>query len=101
MKPNSRSAPAGAPLTHVAAGAGHRALGPVLLDHGIDSNAVDKQGQGALHAVVEACRQKHESRRTTPGHESFAFMERLIAGGAEVDAADGRAITPERIGASR
>ena len=78
--------PAGAPLTHVAAGAGHHALGPLLLDHGVDANAVDKQGQSALHAVVEARRLKHESRRTTPGAESFAFMERLIAGGAEVDA---------------
>ena len=80
------TSPAGAPLTHVAAGAGHHALGPLLLDHGLDSNAVDKQGQSALHAVVEARRLRHESRRTTPGHESFAFMERLIAGGAEVDA---------------
>ena len=80
------TSPAGAPLTHVAAGAGHPALGPLLLDHGLDSNAVDKQGQSALHAVVEARRLRHESRRTTPGHESFAFMERLIAGGAEVDA---------------
>lgn len=80
------TSPAGAPLTHVAAGAGHHALGPLLLDHGVDANAVDKQGQSALHAVVEARRLRHESRRTTPGHESFAFMERLIAGGAEVDA---------------
>ena len=78
--------PAGAPLTHVAAGAGHHVLGPLLLDHGVDANAVDKQGQSALHAVVEARRLKHESRRTTPGPESFAFMERLIAGGAQIDA---------------
>ena len=80
------TSPAGAPLTHVAAGGGHHTLGPVLLDHGIEPNAVNKQGQSALHAVVEARRLKHQSRRTTPGPESFAFMERLIAGGAEVDA---------------
>ena len=80
------TSPAGAPLTHVAAGGGHHTLGPVLLDHGLDPNAVNKQGQSALHAVAEARRLKHQSRRTTPVPESFAFMERLIAGGAEVDA---------------
>ena len=80
------TSPAGAPLTHVAAGGGHHTLGVELLDHGLDPNAVNKQGQSALHAVVEARRLKHQSRRTTPGPESFAFMERLIAGGAEVDA---------------
>ncbi len=80
------TSPAGAPLTHVAAAAGHHALGAELLDHGLDPNAVNKRGQTALHAVVEARRLKHQSRRTTPGPESFTFMERLIAAGAEVDA---------------
>ena len=80
------TSPVGAPLTHVAAGGGHHTLGVELLDHGLDPNAINKQGQSALHAVVEARRLKHQSRRTTPGPESFAFMERLIAGGAEVDA---------------
>lgn len=80
------TSPVGAPLTHVAAGGGHHTLGVELLDHGLDPNAVNKQGQSALHAVVEARRLKHQSRRTTPGPDSFAFMQRLIAGGAEVDA---------------
>lgn len=80
------NSPAGAPLTHVAAAAGHHALGAELLDYGLDPNAVDKRGQTALHAVVDARRLKHQSRRTIPGPESFAFMERLIARGAEVDA---------------
>ncbi len=82
----SVTSPAGAPLTHVAAGAGHHLLGAELLDHGVDPNALDKQGQSALHAVVEARRLKHQSRRTTPGPESFAFMEHLIAAGADIDA---------------
>ena len=80
------TSPGGAPLTHVAATAGHHELGAELLDHGLDPQAVDKRGQTALHAVVDARRLKHQSRRTTPGPESFAFMERLIAAGAEVDA---------------
>ena len=77
---------AGAPLTHVAAGAGHHLLGAELLDHGLDPNVLDKKGQSALHSVVEARRLKHQSRRTTPSPESFAFLERLIAAGADIDA---------------
>ena len=80
------TSPAGAPLTHVAAAAGHHTLGPMLLDHGADPNALDKQGQSALHAVVEARRLKHQSRRTIPGPESFTFLEHLIAAGADIDA---------------
>ena len=82
----SVTSPAGAPLAHVAAAAGHHRLGAELLDHGLDPNALDKQGQSALHAVVEARRLKHQSRRTTPDPESFAFMEHLIAAGADIDA---------------
>ena len=82
----SVTSPAGAPLTHVAAGAGHHLLGAELLDYGVDPNALDKRGQSALHAVEEARRLKHQSRRTTPGPESFAFMEHLIAAGADIDA---------------
>ncbi len=82
----SVTSPAGAPLTHVAAAAGHHSLGAELLDHGLDPDALDKQGQSALHAVVEARRLKHQSRRTTPGPESFAFMEYLITAGADIDA---------------
>ena len=82
----SVTSPAGAPLTHVAAGAGHHLLGAELLAHGVDPNARNAQGQSALHAVVEARRLKHQSRRTTPGPESFAFMEQLIAAGADIDA---------------
>ncbi len=88
----SVTSPAGAPLTHVAAGAGHHLLGAELLDHGLDPNVLDKQGQSALHAVVEARRLKHQSRRTTPGPESFAFLERLIAAGADIDAR--KVVTP-------
>ena len=80
------TSPAGAPLTLVATGAGHHLLGAELLDHGLDPNVLDKRGQSALHAVVEARRLKHQSRRTTPGPESFAFLEHLIAAGADIDA---------------
>ena len=82
----SMPSPTGAPLTHVAAAAGHHRLGPILIDHGVDPTARNAQGQSALHAVVEARRLKHQSRRTTPGPESFTFLEHLIAAGAEVDA---------------
>ena len=66
--------------------AGHHTFGPMLLDHGADPNALDKQGQSALYAVVEARRLKHQSRRTIPGPESFTFLEHLIAAGADIDA---------------
>ena len=92
------TSPAGAPLTHVAAAGGHHTLGPVLLDHGLDPNAVNGQGQSALHAIVEARRLRHQSRRTTPGPESFAFLERLVAAGAEVDA---RMVPPSRSASAR
>jgi len=82
----SATSPAGAPLTHVAAAAGHHSLGAELIDHGLDPQAVDKRGQTALHAVVDARRLKHQSRRTTPRPESFAFMKHLIAAGADIDA---------------
>ena len=80
------TSPGDAPLSHVAAAAGHHALGAELLEHGLDPNTLDKRGQNALHAVVEARRLKHQSRRTRPGPESFAFMQRLIAHGADIDA---------------
>ena len=78
--------PSGASLLHAAASADHHRLGLLLLDRGIDPNISNASGQTALHAVVEARRLKHQSRRTTPGPDSFAFMERLIAAGAEIDA---------------
>ena len=78
--------PSGASLLHAAVSADHYRLGPLLLDHGIDPNVSNALGQTALHAVVEARRLKHQSRRTTPGPDSLAFMERLIAAGAEIDA---------------
>ncbi len=83
----------GRPLTHVAASADHHQLGPILLDYGVDSNARNARGQTTLHAVLEARRLKHQSRRTTPSPESFTFLEQLIAHGAEIDA---RVITPPK-----
>ncbi len=87
------TSPAKQPLTHVAAATDHHQLGPTLLEHGVDSNARNARGQTTLHAVLEARRLKHQSRRTTPSPESFVFMEQLIAHGAEIDA---RVVTPPK-----
>ncbi len=80
------TSPAKQPLTHVAAATDHHQLGPTLLKHGVDPNARDAQGRTTLHAALEARRLKHQSRRTTPSPESFAFLTQLIAHGAEIDA---------------
>ena len=86
-------APAKQPLTHVAAATDHHQLGPTLLEHGVDPNARNARGQTTLHAVLEARRLKHQSRRTTPSPESYTFLEQLIAHGAEIDA---RVVTPPK-----
>ena len=87
------AAPAKQPLTHVAAATDHHELGPTLLEHGVDPNARNARGRTTLHAVLEARRLKHQSRRTTPSPESYAFLEQLIAHGAEIDA---RVVTPPK-----
>ena len=89
----SVTSPAKQPLTHVAAATDHHQLGPTLLEHGVDPNARNARGRTTLHAVLEARRLKHQSRRTTPSPESFVFMEQLITHGAEVDA---RVVTPPK-----
>ena len=87
------TSPAKQPLTHVAAATDHHQLGPALLEHGVDPNARNARGRTTLHAVLEARRLKHQSRRTTPSPESYAFLEQLIAHGAEIDA---RVVTPPK-----
>ena len=87
------TSPAKQPLTHVAAATDHHQLGPTLLEHGVDPNARNARGRTTLHAVLEARRLKHQSRRTTPSPESYAFLEQLIAHGAEIDA---RVVTPPK-----
>ena len=87
------TSPAKQPLTHVAAATDHHQLGPTLFEHGVDPNARNARGRTTLHAVLEARRLKHQSRRTTPSLESYAFLEQLIAHGAEIDA---RVVTPPK-----
>ena len=87
------TSPAKQPLTHVAAATDHHQLGPTLFEHGVDPNARNARGRTTLHAVLEARRLKHQSRRTTPSPESYAFLEQLIAHGAEIDA---RVVTPPK-----
>ncbi len=87
------TSPAKQPLTHVAAATDHHQLGPALLEHGVDPNARNARGRTTLHAVLEARRLKHQSRRTTPSPESYTFLEQLITHGAEIDA---RVVTPPK-----